>query len=1405
MLSTKLFVAFSTLHAVLAANPHVDFDRMGKVALAGAFAGLDLFQNDAIAFDQATSTLFARDQRGALTRLASTNTGGRILAGCQLGDQFYFAGLFSSINDVQVSNIASYTAASNTYAPLGSNSPNGEVEALFCDGKDAKIWAGGSFSAPAGAVAVWNPRSNEWEQPPFGGLNGAQARVSSITVNSSDESLFFSGSFITNFGSLRRFNGSRNPLVPDSPGATPFSLSLVPIPVGSIAGAEVIAAPSSTEDGFSDIRNVLCPGSEDGPGNSWFAENGATSVITLRTFSFISAQGVRLGNTFQSNRGTTGFSVTTIPDNNVRTLQYFDPIAGENRTCTECPLSTDPSVPFQDFLFVEPLAITGVQIELSEFIGASAGLHILQLLSSGAFASAFDENNGLSCFSTGPSNTTRTGDWVVEQAGTGIAGTVQNILSASANADASPADPPTFTWSPYISAAGNYDIHLMIPGCANLRDCDSRTFVQVVVFPGDGLPPTVVPSISQQNTQDTSILIYSGPILPTSPRFSTTITMSLADDGVGGDASGRVKMVADRVQLILRSANATESEGGDTPTSTNLRRGFGFLEWPRSLDITADGTNALPNTTITALDSIGFDLFTDLGSTLTRTPLTVTAVAHHSSGAIFLGGSFNLTAGSASGASNIVAFRDNALVSLADGGLDGPVASLVIDGDLLFVGGSFRDTTSGSNNGRLRGIAVYNVQANTWSSLIAGVNGQVSKLAMIDGHVQVLGDFTELPNPESDFSVRAGGYAVWDVRSSSWVNPGGFTVGRMSLIADGPSSTKYVAGNVAAARKYGASGMVILQNGENPEFPQVNPLSVELGVGQSPLPSQPSSPPAAVRRHLVARNWISRHVDLPRRIFARQSNPGGLAPLPSPPATPAPAVLAGTFWNDGSRELTVLGGNFSFQTSGSSSLAQALAIYDTESGSIRALVGDQLNGTVRAVLVDGDRLFVGGEFGLGSESVNGIAIYDLANDRWDNSGLQPLQAAAGSSVVVRSISKTPAQAGHVIVAGSFSQAGSLRCQGICMLDVGAKQWKTLGSGIVGEVASVVYAGDQQDVLFVGGSLAASDNAPANVLQYSFSNSSWIPVGSASDLPGPVTAIELNNGDARNAFAAGQDGSGQPFLSHYNGEGWTVLESSLGPNSNVAQLTMVPLQNTHDAQGVIQQDRVLMVSGSLVDSTHGDISSALYDGQTLVPYIVSSTSSGSSGTIASIFRSLARFSFDQRKFLAVGVVILISIAIAAGVVFLLALVGILWTLFSRKDEKLNKYEGDENDEDSTRHRPSSLLEHINAATRATISGASPLADYSGEDDKSRTDQDPFGPDASNFARAETPSDAIGGMLAEESSRPAHARYSFDGNGEGELPISAGDELEVLDDRDPAWWYARNARTGREGVVPAAYLY
>lgn len=290
-----------------AALPQVDFSKMGTVGLAGSFAGLDVFDANTPAIDPSASTLFSHSSaNGALSRLAATNSGGSIAATCTLGDVVYVAGNFSSLSGVTANNIASFTPSSSSFTPLGSNGPDGPISALYCDTKGNKVWAGGKFTTPASSVAVWDQKAQSWSAPPFGGLTGAQAEVLSISTNSSSESLFFSGSFTTSFGSNTTtvVNNTNNPNVPFSSGASPFSSSLVPIPLGS---AEINGNPSTSDSQFSDIKNILCPAGDDGPGNTWFAADGNGAQITARAFSFLSASGIRLGNTFLNGRGTTGF------------------------------------------------------------------------------------------------------------------------------------------------------------------------------------------------------------------------------------------------------------------------------------------------------------------------------------------------------------------------------------------------------------------------------------------------------------------------------------------------------------------------------------------------------------------------------------------------------------------------------------------------------------------------------------------------------------------------------------------------------------------------------------------------------------------------------------------------------------------------------------------------------------------------------------------------------------------------------------------------------------------------------------------------------------------------------------------------------------------------------------------
>lgn len=57
--------------------------------------------------------------------------------------------------------------------------------------------------------------------------------------------------------------------------------------------------------------------------------------------------------------------------------------------------------------------------------------------------------------------------------------------------------------------------------------------------------------------------------------------------------------------------------------------------------------------------------------------------------------------------------------------------------------------------------------------------------------------------------------------------------------------------------------------------------------------------------------------------------------------------------------------------------------------------------------------------------------------------------------------------------------------------------------------------------------------------------------------------------------------------------------------------------------------MLLMSGSLV-SSFGQASSVLFDGSDFIPYVVSASATGSSGSVAGLFNSIANFSFSQHS-------------------------------------------------------------------------------------------------------------------------------------------------------------------------------
>jgi hypothetical protein len=311
--SSLVLVAASLVLGARAALPQVDFDRMGKVAVAGSFAGLDLYQSEqsTSSFDPTTSTIFLRAADGGLTPIGSTNSGGSVVAGCALDGNFYLAGSFTSVGGQNANNIAAYNPSTSKFTALTGGGLDGAVEALYCDSSSKTLWVGGAFHGPSsgangysGSVAVYTLSSNSWSPPGFAGLPGT---VHSIISNADSSSLLFGGSFLTSYqsGSLTNNNTAiSNPNVPQSSGSTPFTSSLVPFPLSS---AEIVAGPTTDRPGLQNIAAILCPAGPDGPGNTWFAQEGAVSSITVLDFMSLTASGLRLGNTFFDGQSTTTF------------------------------------------------------------------------------------------------------------------------------------------------------------------------------------------------------------------------------------------------------------------------------------------------------------------------------------------------------------------------------------------------------------------------------------------------------------------------------------------------------------------------------------------------------------------------------------------------------------------------------------------------------------------------------------------------------------------------------------------------------------------------------------------------------------------------------------------------------------------------------------------------------------------------------------------------------------------------------------------------------------------------------------------------------------------------------------------------------------------------------------------
>jgi hypothetical protein len=94
--------------------------------------------------------------------------------------------------------------------------------------------------------------------------------------------------------------------------------------------------------------------------------------------------------------------------------------------------------------------------------------------------------------------------------------------------------------------------------------------------------------------------------------------------------------------------------------------------------------------------------------------------------------------------------------------------------------------------------------------------------------------------------------------------------------------------------------------------------------------------------------------------------------------------------------------------------------------------------------------------------------------------------------------------------------------------------------------------------------------------------------------------------------------------NYDGSNWQSAGDTLGAGSIVRGLQMLPLTKDHATSSLVSTGEVLMVSGALILPGFGNASAALFNGTSYEPFILTSSSSNSGGSLSQLFSQEQNF-------------------------------------------------------------------------------------------------------------------------------------------------------------------------------------
>lgn len=1152
-------------------SPNLDLSNLGRIGVAGDFSGLSLYQYS--------------EQSGEPVR---TNGSQSLLAMLPNGDLGTIVSTDASIRTMC------------TFAPT--------------NGGMGGVVLGGNFTSLDGtestAVALFDPTSSTIT--PLAGLEG---QVNALLCDNGRNTVYVGGNFKganstnaiawystagwTNLP-FAGFNGPVDAIAKASNGHIIFGgqfTGLGNATSSNVSGGQTInlstanitAQNSASTTGFSDPANIVCASGQDTAGNTWLAQDNTPASWDAQFGFGFEPTKLRLWNTRRDGRGTKTFRFIARPLNGILQLTYTDPTTGKNATCyNECPLSNDTSIPYQDFQFVRILGMNSFTIAISDWYGDGAGLAGIELFENNDFSYAIDSFNEPKCRTPSlPSSSSSTGPWKESPSFQSSSKyLIANLTGKTSSQSAS------VVFMPNIKESGNYSVNMYTPGCVPDNTCSTRGRVNITgVMSSSSTSSNLATSLYQTNDYDKYDQIYFGYIEKTSDSFKSTITLTPLD----GQDTNSLTIVAQRVGYTL-----INSTGG-------LNGLFDF-----NPDQAVVNVSDFKNSTIDTL-----------GSSFHQKSAVKSLVS--SDGVTYVGGNFTSNENA-----NIVAIDDNNVVKTLDGGLNGQVLSMFLQGEQLYLGGDFNDT-SNRDAGGLSHVAVYNSSQNSIAPLGAGVNGRVYNVVPmqinITGMPEIVmtfsGTFTQCNAFGSNAAVPVDGLAIWVPSKKNWLQNLSGSIPSYSgvltaALVDLSHNNSIYAGSLASA--------VINVNGAATLDHQ--------GLGNFPVKIQAQPPSSGLQR---------------RQVLSISNSSG---------------VETGMFYEEDGQNITVLAGHFAAASSNGTTVNNLVIIDGNNANAVTGL-GANLSdkSTVLSVDVQGTVLYAGGKITgrVHGNDITGIVAYDLANKSFIS---QPPSVSGGNGTVF-AVSAQP-KSENIFIGGSFTRAGALDCPGVCMYNTENAQWSQPGSQLAGDVRSLLWTSNTQ--LIAGGDMKGNGSQTLFLALYDTEKDTWTAYPGAGSIPGPVHVITPASSSRTQIWVGGtslKDGS--VFLMKYDGSKWMTAAPSLPAGSDLRSLQVFKLTKNHNTTDIMDDDEILMLTGSIVIPSFGSASAAIYNGTSLQPYVLTTSPDNSLGSIARFFTENDAFFQPSSHHLAVGFIVLIGLAIALGLILLLVIAGVVLDHIRKKRE------------------------------------------------------------------------------------------------------------------------------------------